>query len=353
MAGKMESLQRSIVCLNVMPPFIGPFFCSGLILNIADIIRHLYMNPMFARFAGTRTRAMLDSPWFNALDAAWDGWIKRLCNDGSSDTEDSEDGGAGEGPAGGSPASGGAAQPVPRNVLASRAEPMARASGTAAPVAPSHSAGASGAVTQARSDSAADAVHAGGFSGAVRPGGAAAATVGVQQSGADSDAMSEDESEPEEVADPDPSDEFWTGAGKLIALLFAIFHDGVQLHQKVKSTTLVFSLKCLDLPGFLVSKLLASYNFAFIGGPKEPSCLTEFVALILDQGKQYEPKDDGPGTVWLMFACQVLTCRSSVILQTCALSERLHQVSRMLHCCCQAFAGMCFDIAVRACACKQ
>lgn len=89
--------------------------------------------------------------------------------------------------------------------------------------------------------------------------------------------------------DSDPSDEVMTGAGDTLTLFFALFVDGVQLHGHGRSTTTVIALKCLDLPGFLCNTDLACYSFAFISGPKEPSDLSEIMAIILQQFKCREP----------------------------------------------------------------
>lgn len=99
------------------------------------------------------------------------------------------------------------------------------------------------------------------------------------------DDLSED-GMPEET---DPSDEIHMGQGDKLGLLFALFVDGVQLHQHGRATTTVISLKCLDLPGFLANTALASFNLAFISGPKEPTNLTGVMRLILGQFKQHEP----------------------------------------------------------------
>ena len=91
----------------------------------------------------------------------------------------------------------------------------------------------------------------------------------------------------EDIAQSDPLDEVRTGDGDVMVLLFAIFCDGVQLHQKSQSTTVVITLKCLDQPSWLVGKLISCFNVAFIGGPKEPTCLKDFVAIFLEQFAQF------------------------------------------------------------------
>jgi hypothetical protein len=71
--------------------------CSGYILSLADItsgIRHLFMNPLFARFAGTRTQAMLDSLWYHEADRSVHGLLSTLRDDGGkagSDTDECDD----------------------------------------------------------------------------------------------------------------------------------------------------------------------------------------------------------------------------------------------------------------------
>lgn len=89
--------------------------------------------------------------------------------------------------------------------------------------------------------------------------------------------------------DADASDEIGTAHGETMVLLFGLFVDGVQLHNTGRSTTTVFSLKCLDLPGFLVNSDLACYTMAFVDGPKEPTNMTQLVLAILHQFKVFEP----------------------------------------------------------------
>lgn len=50
-----------------------------------------------------------------------------------------------------------------------------------------------------------------------------------------------------DFVDPDPTDEVMTGDGDPLTLLFALFVDGVQLHDHGRATTTVIGLKCLDL----------------------------------------------------------------------------------------------------------
>lgn len=192
-------------------------WCSGFVLSIRDVIRLLFSNPTFARFAGTRTRAMLDSALYASIDSAHDGAISALA---SSDGTASADVGVGE-----------------------------HGSGLVAANEPAHEDLLP--VERQESD---DAAH-------LNP-----------------------------VQDTDPSDEVMTGDGDTLVLLFGVFVDGVQLHTTAKDTTTVVSLKCIDLPGFLVGTNVASYNLAFISGPKEPTCLTDFMSLILHQFKEVEPK---------------------------------------------------------------
>jgi hypothetical protein len=72
-----------------------------------------------------------------------------------------------------------------------------------------------------------------------------------------------------------------TGAGDHLALLWAIFHDGVQMYDKTQATTMVFSTKCLCLPSWLVQTLAASYNIAFVGVRHSNKSL-EFMRLSLE-----------------------------------------------------------------------
>lgn len=91
-----------------------------------------------------------------------------------------------------------------------------------------------------------------------------------------------------EAIDPDPTDEVMTGGGDSLTLLCALFIDGVQLHDHGRATTTVVGLKFLDLPGFLCNTDVACFPLAYIGGSKEPTCLTEITALILEQFKDHE-----------------------------------------------------------------
>ena len=98
-----------------------------------------------------------------------------------------------------------------------------------------------------------------------------------------------DHAEDDYLVDADPRDEVMTAYGPDMVLLFGLFVDGVQLHVHGRSTTTVFCLKCLDLPGFLANTDLASYTLAFIEGPKEPTCMTTVLMTILKQFKIFEP----------------------------------------------------------------
>jgi hypothetical protein len=216
--------------------------CSGYILSLADIIRHLFTNPLFARYAGTRTQAMLDSPWYRDIDRSVHGLLSALRDDGGmvgSDADES-DGHGGPGRVG-SLSNRGSDAEVERN---------------SADDSPS------GHVT-----------------------------------GADA------EDELQEVQDPDPSDEVMTGEGDHIALLWAIFTDGVQMYDKTQATTMVFSIKCLCLPGWLVQTLAASYNIAFVGGNKEPAILKDFLCEILKMFKAYEPRPAADGAPNVAYVC--------------------------------------------------
>lgn len=173
-------------------------------LKVEDVVSHLFRADQFARFAGMRSRAMLDSPLYQQLDEAHGRALSAL---DSSQTQS-------EVPVGGA---------VPMHPPAE-----------AAPAAPYR-----------------DPLH--------------------------------------EPVDTDPSDEVMTGAGDTLTLLFALFVDGVQLHGHGRDTTTVIGLKCLDLPAFLCHTDLACYALAFIGGPKEPSDLSEIMSIILDQFKCHEP----------------------------------------------------------------
>lgn len=188
--------------------------CSAYVLPLPDVIKHLFTEPLFARFAGVRTQGMIESPFYARLDAAHGGAI---------------------------------------SAFAVSEEP--RVDPAAAPAA--------AAVAEPPADPPADAHMAG-----------------------DSD-FEDDPDFP--AADPDPRDEVMTGNGDTLVLMFGLFCDGVQLHESRRSSTTVFSLKCLDLPGFLVGTNLASYNIAFIDGPKEPTCMTDILLRILAEFKELEP----------------------------------------------------------------
>lgn len=97
------------------------------------------------------------------------------------------------------------------------------------------------------------------------------------------------EDEVAETVDPDPSDEHMTGNGDSMTLTFGLFIDGVQLHQHARATTTVVGIKCIDLPAFLANTDIACYPLAFIDGPKEPTNLSEFMAIVLRQFKEHEP----------------------------------------------------------------
>jgi hypothetical protein len=214
----------------------NPGVCSGYILSLADIIRHLFMNPLFARFAGTRTQAMLDSPWYHEVDRSVHGLLSALRDDGSTAGSDAVEGEGRE-------------RPGDVGIQSSqRYDAEVERNGE-------------------------DGSHSGDSTGV------------------------DAEGELQEVQDPDPSDEVMTGAGDHLALLWAIFHDGVQMYDKTQATTMVFSIKCLCLPGWLVHTLAASFNIAFVGGNKEPSILKGFLGEILKMFKAYEPRPSLDGAL--------------------------------------------------------
>lgn len=203
--------------------------------KITEVINHLFGDPQFARFAGTRSAAMLESALYKRVDAAHGMALSALDSNGMNSVDNAEDEVEADDGAEDGPIDGGSD------------------------------------TTEIFSDwSDAD--------DDVQP----ACDRGVQGESSESENL-------EEVCDPDPSDETMTGAGDVAAILFALFVDGVQLHQNANATTTVVSLKCLDLPGFLSNTDLASFNLAFIGGKKEPTCMTEFMDLILRQFKEREP----------------------------------------------------------------
>lgn len=198
--------------------------CSAYVLPLASVINHLFGEPQFARFAGTRTQALLDSAVYKRVDEAHGYAISALAEASVQD----------------------------------QSNPSGDAAGNPEPSQAGNIAGDSDA--SVTSDDDADVP------------------------------MSDDQSDPlEEVGDPDPSDEVMTANGDVSAIMFALFVDGVQLHQSGSATTTVVSLKCLDLPGFLVNTDMASFNLAFIGGKKEPTCMTQFLDIILEKFKAAEP----------------------------------------------------------------
>lgn len=178
-------------------PYLSSIACSAYILQLKDVVNHLFGEPLFARYAGTRTQAMLQSPLYKRLDTAHGGALSALSSESVGSL---------------------VAQPTP--------------------------VGATGAAT-------------------------------------DPDTIDDE-------ANPDPTDEVMTGDGDELALMFALFVDGVQLHDHGRASTTVVGLKCIDLPGFMCHTDLACFPMAYIGGEKEPTNLSEFTALLLQQFKDHE-----------------------------------------------------------------
>lgn len=52
--------------------------CSAYVLKLEDVINHLFGVETFARFAGTRTRAFLDSDFYHHLDGKHGGAISAM-----------------------------------------------------------------------------------------------------------------------------------------------------------------------------------------------------------------------------------------------------------------------------------
>lgn len=169
------------------------------------------MEPMFAKYAGTRPRAMIESPAYQFVDEAHDGGISHLSG------------------------------------VTTAGSGVARTSCDAGslPVGTATEAGEAGACSDSDHDDNSDTYH-------------------------------------------DAGEEFMTGVGQTIALLFGIFVDGVLMHKNGKATTTIISVKCLDLPAFLCQTELASYTWGFIGGKKEPTCMTQILDLLLQQFKNHE-----------------------------------------------------------------
>lgn len=184
--------------------------CSAYVLKLEDAINHLFGEPMFARFAGTRSLSMMDSPLYERLDRAHGGALTALSSSHDSVTVDA----------------------ATSNVR----EDVDEVGG------PSH--------------------HT--------------------QLPAHSDVAEDDN------VTPDPTDEIMTGDNDTIALFFALFVDGVQLHDHGRATTTVVGLKCLDLPGFMCNSDLSCFPLAYIGGKKEPTNLSQFMTLLLQQFKDHE-----------------------------------------------------------------
>ena len=187
--------------------FICSVRCSAYILKLADVIRHLFGVEAFAKFAGTRTHAFLDSEFYQHLDYAHNGAISVLSQGSLGQTSGNN-------------------------------STTALAADT--PTSPSS-------IGACPSTEAPDSVNA------------------------------------------DPIDEVMTANGDTMTLFFALFVDGVQLHAHGRATTTVVGVKCLDLPGFLCNTDMASYPLAFIGGSKEPTNMSEIMAIILKQFKDHEP----------------------------------------------------------------
>lgn len=220
--------------------------CSGYVLNIADVIRHMFSDQLFARFAGTRTCAFLDSEFYSALDKAHHGLLSQFSVDGNARGCSKSEGG---GPA-----------------------------------------------------SLGDEAVTGSPQGELYK-------------------CASDTSDPADLeATGDPSDEVMTGAGDLLVLLFGVFIDGVQLYSNNKSTTTVIALKCLDLPACLVNKNLANYLLAFIGGRSEPSCLQDFIHIIVKQFKLYEVLPSHLEGV-MHIPASMETVDTEYMLQACAYSD--------------------------------
>lgn len=204
--------------------------CSAYILKLSDVIGHLFGVETFARFAGTRTHALLDSEFYHHVDYAHGGAISALSEDPCSEQKDEH----------------------------TNDVPCAAINMACAPVRVADQLPPSEEVASDRSCSQ------------------------------DPCSRTSHDSQPDEVT-ADPSDEVMTALADTITLFFALFVDGVQLHAHGRATTTVVGLKCLDLPGFLCNTDIACYPLAFVGGPKEPSNLAEIMAIILQQFKDHEP----------------------------------------------------------------
>lgn len=233
------SLSLILCCPSTSVPAIRPtrlFACSVYVLGLKNVIRYLFGDRSFAKFAGTRLQGMIDSPIFRGVDDAHGQALTTLMQ-----------------------------EEPPQHHVADEAAAATETSLEGACALPD-SPPALHAYMPDEEDDRALLDDADGVASA-----------------------SDQESEPGVGADSDPSDEIHTGEGDRLCLLFALFVDGVQLHQHGRATTTVISLKCLDLPGFLANTKLASFNIAFISGPKEPTNLSEVLDIILQQFKEHEP----------------------------------------------------------------
>lgn len=204
--------------------------CSAYVLGLKNVVRYLFGDLAFARFAGTRLQGLMDSPLFQDVDAAHGFALTRLVQE----------------------------QPA--------ADAADECAADDAPELQQHF------------------PHEHGESDRWP-----ANTPSQEESQQNRPDGWDTESELGVADAPEPSDEIHTGLGDRLCLLFALFVDGVQLHQHGRATTTVISIKCLDLPGFLSNTKLASFNIAFISGPKEPTNLTALMDIILQQFKDHEP----------------------------------------------------------------
>lgn len=260
--------KKSFIIINLT--YIR-FSRRAFVLPLGDVINHMFGDPTFARFVGTRTFAMLQSPWYRRLDVAHGMAISTLASPDLRLPTPPPDPGA----AVGSSACAGASDSGPASSVAD-ADPREQSRNWEAPVGRSPLS-----VPQSPSDISAvlpEPVHA---------------PDAPESPTADPPCGAEPTWDPDDMgpvhADFDASAHIGTAHGETMVLLFGLFVDGVQLHNAGRSTTTVFSLKCLDLPGFLANTDLACYTLAFVDGPKEPTNMTQLVLTILHQFKIFEP----------------------------------------------------------------
>lgn len=288
------------------------------VLPLADVINHLFGDPTFARFVGIRTLAVLESPRYRRLDIAHGMAISTLASPDlrlptpppapAPDPADTDL------PPACDPAPAGTDLPPAGDPACVRHVPDPS---VPLPVSSSVWEDYAGDCEGVTDDDLP-------LSPAARP--------------ADEPDHHWDPSDMNPVdPDVDASAHIGTAHGETMVLLFGLFVDGVQLHNTGRSMTTVFSLKCLDLPGFLVNTDLACYTIAFVDGPKEPSNMTQLVLTILHQFKVFEPTGvadaDGVSTTDRNLSRTRSGCPYTGTFITCNPHIYMHLCFKILHGC--------------------